>query len=519
MKKIFLYGPPGSGKSTAGKALAANLDTAFLDLDPMIETKAGSTIPEIMAGQGEAAFRELEAAALDEALAGPAGVIALGGGALLREVNRSKVEAAGTVVCLQAGLETLLARLRADAVQRPLLAGDLEAKLSALLEKRSDLYRSFSVRIQTDGLTPDRVAWQIQLELGRFRVHGMGPAYDVIVSSAGLDCLGELLREGGLAGPVALVTDANVGPLYADRVAAALRGSGYECRMLTNPAGEEAKTLETVAGLWRGCLQAGLDRRSTVVALGGGVTGDLAGFAASTFLRGVAWVGVPTTLLAMADASIGGKTGFDLPEGKNLIGSFYPPRLVLADPDLLASLPERELRSGLAEVVKNGIVGDPVLFEQCAAGLDAVRADLAGIVRHGMGVKVAVVEADPFEGGQRAALNLGHTVGHAVETASGYRLRHGEAVSIGMVAEARLSERLGMASPGLSEEIGVALTELGLPTAIPDELTPEAIIRGMRVDKKKAGGVVRFALPIKIGQVEVGVAVEDLDLLFDGSGK
>jgi shikimate kinase/3-dehydroquinate synthase len=337
----------------------------------------------------------------------------------------------------------------------------------------------------------------------------------VLVHDNSLDLLGERLRERGLGGPVAIVTDSNVGPRYAKRAGNSLQTAGYTTAVITIPAGEPSKTIETVTTLWRGFLQADLDRKSTVVALGGGVPGDLAGFAASTFMRGVPWVAVPTSLLAMADASLGGKTGFDLPEGKNLVGSFCPPRLVLADPELLATLPEAELRSGLAEVVKNGIVGDPALFELCAAGWDSVKNDLAGIVQRAMAVKITIIEADPYELGPRAALNLGHTIGHAVEAASGYRMRHGEAVSIGMVAEARLAERLGKAPAGLSEQIGVALADLGLPTRIPPDLPPEALVQAMRLDKKKTSGVVRFALPLDIGKVETGVAVDDLDMILD----
>ena len=197
--------------------------------------------------------------------------------------------------------------------------------------------------------------------------------------------------------------------------------------------------------LWKSFLENGLDRKSTVIALGGGVVGDMAGFAASTYMRGINWIAVPTTLLSMVDASLGGKTGFDLPEGKNLIGAFYPPKLVLADPSLLLTLPERELRSGMAEVVKHGIISDPELFALCARGLDWVKNNLEEVVKRAMAVKIKVIEEDPYEKGFRAALNLGHTVGHAVELVSKFNLRHGEAIAIGMVAEAKYSARVGLA--------------------------------------------------------------------------
>ena len=515
MKHIFLYGPPGSGKSTVGRLLAKKLELPFSDLDTLIEKQAGMPIPQIMGEQGETAFRDQESAALKRVAQGEAGVVALGGGALLRNENRTVAESAGRVACLSLTLEELLGRLPADDTRRPLLAGELPQKLAALLEKRREHYASFPLRLECGKLDAAETAWQLQIVLGRFRVSGMGLAYDVLVQNGGLDGLGELLRERGLKGPVAIVTESNVGRLYAGRAAKSLRKAGYKTTVIRFPAGEAHKTLKSIQRIWRGFLRGGLDRKSTVVALGGGVTGDMAGFAAATFMRGCAWVCLPTSLLSMVDASLGGKTGIDLPEGKNLVGAFHPPSLVLADPGLLASLPEAELRSGLAEVVKHGIVGDPGLFALCAGGYAGVKGDLAGVVRRAMAVKIAVIEADPYERGVRAALNLGHTVGHAVELVSEFRLRHGEAIAIGTVVEARLAERLGLASAGLSEEIGVAFAELGLPTGIPAGMSREAILQAMGVDKKKAAGVVRFALPVEIGRVEVGVALEDLSLIFE----
>jgi 3-dehydroquinate synthase len=275
-------------------------------------------------------------------------------------------------------------------------------------------------------------------------------------------------------------------------------------------SGEEHKNLETVSCLWKSFLENGLDRKSTVIALGGGVIGDLTGFAASTYMRGMDWVAVPTTLLAMVDASLGGKTGFDLPEGKNLIGAFHPPKLVLADPSLLLTLPERELRSGMAEVVKHGMISDPELFALCSRGLDWVKANLEEIVRRAMAVKIKIIEEDPYERGFRAALNLGHTVGHAVELVSRFELTHGEAIAIGMVVEAKYSERIGLAQKGLSETIAQTLQKLRLPVQIPTILPREEIFRAMRVDKKKDSKVIRFALPVEIGKVAL-LEVTDLE--------
>lgn len=281
-------------------------------------------------------------------------------------------------------------------------------------------------------------------------------------------------------------------------------------KMITLPAGEAHKNIESIQTLWHGFLEHGLDRKSTVIALGGGVIGDLAGFAAATYMRGTNWICVPTTLLSMVDASLGGKTGFDLPQGKNLIGAFYPPKLVLADPQLLETLPEAELISGLAEVVKHGVIADPELFHLCASGWDCVKADLEQVVKRAMAVKIKIIEEDPYEKGVRAVLNLGHTVGHAVELASRFKLRHGEAIAIGMVTEAKFAERIGVAKYGLSDEIAAVLEKLGLPVQVPTSLPREDILRAMRVDKKKNLASIRFALPVDVGRVEL-VNVTDLD--------
>jgi shikimate kinase / 3-dehydroquinate synthase len=515
MNSIFLYGAPGSGKSTAGKLLAASLNLPFFDLDQEIEKTAGKSIPEIMAEQGEPAFRDLESNELKKLAGGPASVTALGGGALLREANRVCAESAGEVVFLEASVPILLDRLRTEASRRPLLEGNLDEKLTALLERRKSHYESFNMRVTTIGNTPDKAAWEIQQRLGRFHVRGMGAGYDVMVQADGLERLGERLAELGINGKAVLVADSNVMPLYGERVSESMRRAGLSVERLTIPAGEQFKTLETVSLLWRGFLAAGMDRKSTVIALGGGVTGDLAGFAAATFMRGIRWVGVPTSLLGMVDSSLGGKTGCDLAEGKNLVGAFHSPGLVLSDPTSLATLPEDELRSGLGEVVKHGVIADPTLFNMCAKGYATVKATLPEIVRRAMAVKIKVIEADPFERGLRATLNLGHTIGHAVETVSGYRLRHGEAVAIGIVKEARLAERVGIAAAGLSETIAAALIELGLPVKIPPDLSITDIIHCMRYDKKMNSGAIRFALPVAIGEVRAAVEVENLNLAFE----
>jgi shikimate kinase/3-dehydroquinate synthase len=502
---IFLYGPVGVGKSTIGKVLARNLNLPFLDSDQVIETNAGMSISQIIAQQGEMACRDMETAALKQIINNKESVIALGGGALLREENRALVENNGSVIFLMAELNTLLGRLRSDSNQRPLLAGDLHEKLTALLTKRTEHYNSFPLRLDANQV-PEEVASQIQVVLGRFHLSAMGE-YDVIVGQA------SSLTDFPMQNPI-IVTDENVAKFHLENTESVLRSAGCEPKAVIVPAGEGHKNLETVSRLWKSFLENRLDRKSMVIALGGGVIGDMAGFAASTYMRGINWIGVPTTLLSMVDASLGGKTGFDLPEGKNLIGSFYPPKLVLADPQVLRTLPEAEFISGLAEVVKHGIISDPELFGLCSRGLGWVKANLEDVVKRAMAVKIKIIEEDPYEKGFRAALNVGHTVGHAVELVSKFELRHGEAVAIGMVTEANYAERIGIAKTGLAHGIADVLSKLGLPTSIPKGMPVEEIIRAMRLDKKKSAGAIRFALPQAIGQVEL-VEVTDLEMVLE----
>jgi 3-dehydroquinate synthase len=405
-----------------------------------------------------------------------------------------------------AELSTLLERLHYESGNRPLLAGDLREKLSALLVKRGEHYNSFPLLIHVDGKTAEQNTRQVQIALGRHHLSAMGE-YDVIVGQV------SSLKNSPMQNPI-IATDDNVAKFHLEKIKSVLQASGFEPKVVIVPAGEAHKNLETISALWKSFLENGLDRKSTVIALGGGVVTDMAGFAASTYMRGINWIAVPTTLLSMVDASLGGKTGFDLPEGKNLIGAFYPPKLVLADTQLLSTLPEAELISGMAEVVKHGIISDPELFNLCSRGLDWVKNNLEEVVKRAMAVKIKVIEEDPYEKGIRAALNLGHTVGHAVELVSKFKLRHGEAVAIGTVAEAKYSARVGLADIGLVDAITESFKSLGLPIQIPKEMPREEIIRAMRVDKKKNAKAIRFALPVEIGKVEL-VEVTDLESVLE----
>lgn len=317
---------------------------------------------------------------------------------------------------------------------------------------------------------------------------------------------GERLRAWGLQpGPLAVVSEPKLLELHGAPLLESLREAGFRPEPCPLVGGESNKTLTTVAGLYPRFAAAGLDRTSPVLAFGGGVVGDMAGFAAATWLRGVPFVQIPTTLLAMVDSSVGGKTGVDLPEGKNLVGAFKQPAGVIVDPCLLATLPLSELRAGLAEVVKHGLIGAPELFAQLETEPQVFLefSDPYPWTRRlldAISVKAEVVSEDPFERGRRAALNLGHTFAHAFELCSNYSLRHGEAVAVGLVAAAELARLLDLASASLPTRIRSCLQGLGLPVSL-SGLKPSEVRAAMGHDKKRDQGRLRFVLPLAVGEV------------------
>ncbi len=510
---LYLYGPPASGKSTVGRFLAQHTGFGYVDLDTLIETIAGKSIPEIFEREGETGFRRIEKAALERVTRVTNQIVALGGGALLDEENRRSVENSGMIFCLQAEMKTLKKRLSRDETQRPLLAEDQLNKLEQLLQKRKEHYASFRYQISTDQKTIADIAWEIQTLAGLFLVEGMGLPYEVRVVRNGFERIAEILTQKGFRGNLFVLTDENVAHHYLALLEDQLIDYGYKVSKMTLPPGEQTKTIETLQAIWTNMVEQGLDRSSTLVALGGGVVSDIGGFSSATFMRGIPWIVLPTTLLAMADASIGGKTGVNLPIGKNLVGAFHSPRFVLVDPQTLRTLPDQELRAGLAEVVKSAVIGDADLAEICLQGLDQVLQQLDEVVKRAMAVKIKTIQADPYEKGRRAVLNFGHTIGHAIECLSDYTLLHGMCVSMGMVAETRLAEELQLANPGLTEQIKLMLENLGLPVKIPTSFSAESLIQAMQTDKKKKEGTIRFALPIRIGEVKTGIAVENVALI------
>ena len=333
-----------------------------------------------------------------------------------------------------------------------------------------------------------------------------------------LDGVGPEMKRLGFTGQVAVISNPVVGPLYAKRLIDSLKASGMEPLLVEVPDGEEYKTLSEVSRIYDRLLEERFERSSPVIALGGGVIGDMAGFVAATYLRGVPYIQVPTTLLSQVDSSVGGKTGVNHPMGKNLIGAFYQPRAVFIDPDVLKTLEERDFSSGLAEVVKYGVIWDESFFhflEENApdiSGRGSSAESLSTVIERSCAIKASVVAEDELEHGLRSILNLGHTFGHAIEAVTGYTtFRHGEAVSIGMVMAAGLSLKLGLCSEQDCTRIEKLLLALGLPKEVPD-IAPRELIASMQTDKKVKHGILRFVLVRGIGSVQLKeVAQEDLE--------
>lgn len=514
-KPLVLVGPTGAGKSTVGAMLARRLGRVFVDLDARIEALAGRRVADIFAADGEAAFRAVESRALGEALASEGIVLATGAGVVLDGGNRAAIRASANVLHLDANVEAQLERLEASS-DRPLLAGDREAVLHAMAAARGPLYAEVAdARIDTSAHRIDDVVdiaagALALLEAGggarpqRLRVESPRGPYPIL-AGAGLMRDGAALADAIRGRHALIVCDRNVARLHLAVLDASLRRLRPDLRIGLHvlPPGEHEKTLER----WREVIDAlaalGATRDATVVALGGGVVGDLAGFAAASWMRGIDVVQVPTTLLAMVDSSVGGKTAVDLPAGKNLVGAFHPPAAVIADTGTLRTLPPRELRAGLAEVVKYGAVFDAGFLDWLDAQADALLgggdARLAEAVLRSCRYKAEVVARDPFEHGERALLNFGHTFGHAIEAEQGYAgsgdgLVHGEAVAVGMVLAARLSAALGRAPSADTDRLEALLGRLGLPMRIPAGLAPERLLARMRLDKKADAAGLRFVL-------------------------
>ncbi len=540
-RPIVLVGLMGSGKTAIGRRLAQRLGLEFVDSDAEIEHAAGLTIPEIFARYGEPYFRDGERRVMMRLLAGGARVIATGGGAFMSEETRARIGETGVSVWLKADLDVLWRRVR-KRNHRPLLQnGDPETMLKKLMEERDPIYAQSDITVISREGPHDLVVEDIlaglksQLSqpspptrggmdlsgptrIERVRIDLGTRAYDILIGDGLIGEAGAHLARLVPGAAAAIVTDENVARHQLAGLEAALAAANIRHRSIVVTPGEGSKSYASFERVCNAILAGKFERGDCVIALGGGVVGDLAGFAAASVRRGMRLIQVPTSLLAQVDSSIGGKTGINSPHGKNLVGAFHQPLLVLADTACLASLPEREFRAGYAEVVKYGLIGDLTFFEWLEAswrGVFAGGAERIRAIAKSCAAKAAIVAADEYELGERALLNLGHTFGHALERLTCYdgrRLVHGEAVAIGIACAFRFSAQRGLAGEAEAGRVEAHLRAVGLPVhirEIPDwNADAAAIVEAMMQDKKVKRGVLTFILAHGIGRCFIAKNVD-----------
>jgi shikimate kinase/3-dehydroquinate synthase len=522
-RKLVLTGFMGTGKTTLGRLVAEKVGVPFVDLDDVIVEKVGLSIPEIFEKYGEAGFRAWESAICAEVAADPrVMVVATGGGALINSVNRQVFENC-TIICLIAPAEKVYERLK-DQNNRPLLASENpQARISELLLQRKAIYESFPLKVLNHAGIEDATenlldSWRENdiWRRGELLVRSPEGHYPVIISNGSLVDTGVLLYMLGffIEACHVVVTDSNIASIYGENLVAEILGLDQpSAHLVVIPAGEEHKNLDTVKFLYDEFARIGLDRTGVVIALGGGVVGDTVGFAAATYMRGVKLVQIPTTLLAMVDSSVGGKVGVDIPQGKNLVGAFKQPDLVIIDPEVLTTLPPEEISAGMAEIIKHGLLANPALLDENMPLVEKIKAAVQ--------VKIDVVQRDPYEQGERAHLNLGHTFAHAIEQVSGYAWRHGFAVGVGLVGAAMLSQKLGYLDGDDVGFIEHKVKSAGLPIRYQD-LEPEALWEAMKLDKKWRGGRSHFVIlkgignPAVVSDVPRETVLEILEMLKNG---
>lgn len=526
----------GAGKTTIGRQLARKLGLRFVDSDHEIESRTGASIPWIFEIEGEPAFRRREAEVIRDLTSQHGIVLATGGGAILNEDSRALLKERGTVIYLRASIPSILARTAHDK-NRPLLqTADPRKKLEELMAQREPLYLEMAHLVvdtgrpnvqsmvqniinQLDALACQAApncatrAQPAMIEKILLNVDLDERSYPIAIGPSLLDDAG-LLAKYVNGKKVAIVSNETVAPLYMERVRAPLAAAGKEVIEVVLPDGEEHKHWESLMKVFDALLANKADRKTTLVALGGGVIGDMTGYAAASYMRGVDFVQVPTTLLSQVDSSVGGKTGINHPLGKNMIGAFYQPKAVIADTTTLETLPERELSAGLAEVIKYGCIIDVPFFEWIEENIGLLMARDKGALAYAIArsceIKADVVRQDEREGGLRAILNFGHTFGHAIEAGMGYGAwLHGEAVGCGMVMAADLSQRLGFIDAATVERIRDLVSAAGLPVVAPD-LGAERWLELMEVDKKNEGGAIKFILLEPLGKARITTAPQDL---------
>ena len=516
--RMYLAGLSGSGKTTAAELVARWLGWTWADVDREVEREAGRSIAEIWASEGEAGFRARERTAVERLTAadGPR-ILALGGGTLEEPATRERLSRWGTGIHLDGPAGTLAERAADRPGERPLLeGGEPVAVLEALAVRRAATFAALPNRVETDGRSIEAVATGVLRRIGSDEPRRVAP--DIWLARGLLAEAGQLLGDrlpDTPRGSVVVTTDDAVWALHGKALSTGLEAGGWIAEPCPLVPGEAAKSTAGLERIWRALRDLDADRDTPTLVLGGGAAGDVGGMAAATFKRGVPLALFPTTLLAQVDAAIGGKNAIDLDGLKNVVGSFHPPVLVGVDPLCLLTLPEREWRSGWAEVVKAGLIGDPVLLALCEREADALLARrldvLEEAVERAIRVKVAVVEEDPREGDRRRVLNLGHTLGHAIEAAGEGRWTHGEAIAMGLVAEARMGERIGITEAGVADRIERALVGLGLPTGPDVDLDAAELLDALRHDKKRTGGKLHVPLPVRAGKIRIAV-LDETDL-------
>ena len=521
---IILVGMMGSGKTTVGRLLAKTLSKSFIDSDEEIQKRTGVTIQHIFDVEGEAGFRQRESDIVQELLQRNDIVLATGGGSILDMQSRSVMRENGTVVYLKSSIHDLWQRTRHDR-NRPLLkTADPRAKLQELFEQRNPLYTETADIVIHTGKQSVQVllsALQRKLEttnnssqavntMQTLKVGLAERSYPIHIGSgifSRKDFLLPLLNHKR----VAIVSNTTVAPLYLNQLGKMLEDNGVRVVPIILPDGEQYKNIETLNLIYDALLTHRCERNTPLIALGGGVIGDMTGYAAATYLRGVPFIQIPTTLLSQVDSSVGGKTGINHPLGKNMIGAFYQPQIVLADIDTLITLPDQELRAGLAEVIKYGLIRDLPFLVWLEANMEKLLArDSAALqyaITRSCENKAEVVGNDERESGDRALLNLGHTFGHAIENGMGYGAwLHGEAVAAGTVMAADLSQRMGWINEQDVARVRHIFERAGLPVIGP-QLGVEQYLQLMGLDKKVVDGKIRFVLLQALGHAVISSAV------------
>ena len=533
-RSIVLVGLMGCGKSSVGKRLAFRLQMPFVDADDEIEKAAAKSINEIFADHGEVHFRDGERRVIARILGNGPQVLATGGGAFMNAATRSRIKENGISIWLKADLPVLMRRVMKRDTRPLLRGGNPEATMMKLIEARYPVYAGADMTVESRDEPHDFIVNEILMRLAEqtlnedtsgnaisarsVHVDLPGREYDVLIGHGLLRDAGRQIKTRLGAAKCGIVTDENVARYHLATLEESLKSEGMFAGSIIMRPGEATKSFGDLAYLSERLLELGLERGDFVVPLGGGVIGDLAGFAASILRRGIRFVQVPTSLLAQVDSSVGGKTGINTPQGKNLIGSFHQPHLVLADLDVLSTLPPRELRAGYAEVAKYGLLGDAPFFSWLEANWQGLFGNngpsLMHAIQTSVAAKAAIVARDEMETGDRALLNLGHTFGHALEAATGYsdRLLHGEGVAIGMCLAFRLSEQLGLCPMGCADRVTQHLKAVGLPTRIADipggAGDADFLLRLMGQDKKVRQGKLTFIMVRDIGQAFVTRDIE-----------